>query len=99
MNTDKLIKARTQFLNDNRGLIGNNAPLIADAFGAASDAIMAMPLVDRLTDAERERFCAEYKDAIAEGKHAHPKHQIQSRTRLRQLERLFGADFFKEEER
>lgn len=39
----------------------------------------------------------EYDDAIAESKHCHPKHQIQSRTRLRQFERLFDKSLFGEE--
>ena len=39
----------------------------------------------------------EYADAVSEGKHAHVKHQIQSRVRLRQLEALFGKSLFEEE--
>ena len=38
----------------------------------------------------------EYDDAIAESKHCHPKHQIQSRTKLRLLDRLFGKSLFEE---
>lgn len=38
-----------------------------------------------------------YADAVNEGKHAHVKHQIQSWTRLRQLETLFGKSLFEEE--
>lgn len=45
----------------------------------------------------KSKVRGEYTDAVAEGNHAHVKHQIQSRTRLRTLESIFGKDMFEEE--
>lgn len=44
----------------------------------------------------KSKVRGEYTDAVAEGNHAHVKHQIQSRTRLRTLESIFGKDMFEE---
>lgn len=43
MEREKLIEARSKFMRDNRSLIGNDGPLIADAFDACEEAIMSMP--------------------------------------------------------
>ncbi len=53
-------------------------------------------LADRYCLVEKSEVLNEYEDALSEGKHCHPKHQIQSRTRVRELERVFGKEMFEE---
>ena len=50
-------------MRDNMSLIGNDGPLIADAFDACAEAIMSMPLADRLTDEEKEKIKEIFKRA------------------------------------
>lgn len=70
-------------------------PNYAIEYGVACDAFKW--LSERYCLVEKSKVAGEYTDAITEGKHAHVKHQIQSRTRIRQIERLFGKSLFEEE--
>lgn len=64
MNANKLIESRTEFIRKNRTLINNDAPLITDAFDAAWEAVMRLPLSERLTDVERESIVFAYKASV-----------------------------------
>ena len=81
MDADKLNEARSKFMRDNRTLVNNDAPLIAEAFDACADAIMSMPLTDRLTDEEKERIKVLYNEY-----HAHVFHI--------EMEQIFGKELF-----
>ena len=92
MEREKLIEARSKFMRDNRSLIGNDGPLIADAFDACEEAIMSMPLADRLTDQEKEKIKAFYNgDTFGELDFI----EIVSTRRI--LRNLFGKDLFNDE--
>ena len=99
MEREKLIEARSKFMRDNRSLIGNDGPLIADAFDACEEAIMSMPLADRLTEEEKERIKNLYlTDEEIDGvKSAFGAYPVAAATITKNiLESIFGSDLFKE---
>lgn len=86
---------------------------LQDAFIDGINHIMQLPLCDRLTAEEKERVRKMYGEELGMAQHFHAKakasNDISCRqhyyglrepyiSRMKLLERLFGADFFKEEE-
>lgn len=78
--------------------------LIADAYKASAERIMSLPLAQRLTAEEKERVRAMYSEAQSwldeKTSFDNPNEQLRLCAVAIQdrLERIFSADFFKEEE-
>lgn len=70
---------------------------LAQIYIAGAEEAAVPQLEDRYCIVPKEVVLNEFESATAEGKHCHPKHQIQSRTRLRQLYRLFDKSLFEAE--
>lgn len=96
---EKLTKAiALDFIRENKSAVGNDAPLVHECIQYAFERIMSLPLADRLTDAEKERVRNIHRDY-------HQKWDCSCNDRDSErsfycfslLERIFGADFFKEE--
>lgn len=66
--------------------------LIVDTYKASAERIMSLPLASRLTAEEKERVNKAYAYAIT-----HIEFD-ENRAEVRLLHRIFGKDFFKEEE-
>lgn len=86
---------------------------LQDAFIDGINHIMQLPLCDRLTAEEKERVRVLYNEELGMAQHFHAKakasNDISCRqhyyglrepyiSRMKLLERIFGKDFFKEEE-
>lgn len=68
--------------------------LIVDTYKASAERIMSHPLASRLTAEEKERVRKMYADTCPND----PDQSIASIRVMQTLERIFGADFFKEGE-
>lgn len=90
---------RKGFINENRSIIGNEAPLVVEVVDYTVGRVFDLPLADRLTAEEKEMVRGIYQDY-------HQKWDCSCNDRESErsfycfslLERVFGADFFKEEE-
>lgn len=84
-----------------------------DCFVSGAEALMQLPLASRLTAEEKERVKVIYNEELGMAQHFHKKakasNDISCRqhyyglrepyiSRMKLLERIFGKDFFKEEE-
>lgn len=84
-----------------------------DCFVSGAEALMQLPLASRLTAEEKERVRVLYNEELGMAQHFHAKakasNDISCRqhyyglrepyiSRMKLLERIFGADFFKEGE-
>lgn len=67
---------------------------ISDAFESGAEYIMSLPLASRLTEAEKERARKEYANTYPNDIDCGVENMLIQGV----LERIFGADFFKEEE-
>lgn len=82
-----------------------------DCFVSGAEALMQLPLASRLTAEEKERVKVIYNEELGMAQHFHKKakasNDISCRqhyyglrepyiSRMKLLERIFGADFFKE---
>lgn len=68
--------------------------LIVDAYKASAERIMSLPLSQRLTAEEADMIRKEYVDTFPND----PDQSVASIRVMQTLERIFGKDFFKEEE-
>lgn len=107
---DELAKEYADKIAGNMG--GFNA--IYYAYMEGNNALMSLPLTDRLTDAEKERIRKMYYEELGMAQHFHLKakasNDISCRqhyyglrepyniSRMKLLERIFGSGFFKEGE-
>lgn len=66
---------------------------ISDAFESGAEYIMSLPLASRLTEAEKERVRKEYANTYPNDIDCGIENMLIQGV----LERIFGADFFKEE--
>ncbi|MDE7431494.1 MAG: hypothetical protein K2N34_06240 [Lachnospiraceae bacterium] len=69
MERDKLNEALKDFIRKNRSIIGNDAPLVADAFEACAEAVMKMPLSDCLTEEDKTKIKTLYSKMELDGNH------------------------------
>lgn len=65
-----------------------------DCFVSGADALMQLPLCDRLTAEDKERVRKMYADTCPN----EPDQSVASIRVMQTLERIFGKDFFKEGE-
>lgn len=101
------------FIIENKSRINNDAPLTHECVQYTIERIFAMPLSSRITPEEKERVRVLYNEEFGMAQHFHAKakasNDISCRqhyyglrepyiSRMKLLERIFGKDFFKEEE-
>lgn len=110
--TEEIIRTiRKGFITENRSTVCNEIPFVADAVDYTVERVFALPLADRLTQEEKERVKVVYNEELGMAQHFHLKakasNDISCRqhyyglrepyiSRMKLLERIFGADFFKE---
>lgn len=86
------------FIREHKGKINNDAPLTHECVQYVIKQIFAMPLAQRLTDAEKERVRKTYKAMSDYGKKKDVVCADCANYAARVgLERIFGKEFFKEE--
>lgn len=87
----------SDFIRENRGVIGNDAPLVRDVVEYVTERIMSIPLSERLNEKEKRSIRYAYiaaKTAMIQGSEISI---IVFKSWCELLESIFGKDFFKEE--
>lgn len=92
------------FIKEHRGEINNDAPLTHECVQYTVERVFSLPLADRLTPEEKERVRGAYAEAQSWLDEKPSIDSCNSHLRIcavaiqDRLERIFGTDFFKEEE-